>query len=171
MEDVMSRPMNKSQLLAAAHKEEQMLEKLLAGMTPEQLTQAAPPAGWAIKDILAHLYEWHQMFFTWYETGLHGGIPAVPAAGYKWSQLPALNQHIFEKYCQLSPEQTLAMFHESHQKTIRFIEDLPEKDLITPGLYKWMNQNTLMAYLNSITAAHYVWAIKDIRKILQGHET
>jgi hypothetical protein len=82
-----------------------------------------------------------------------------------------MNQSIYEKYCHLTPEQTLAMFRESNQKTIRFIEDLPEKDLITPGLYKWMNQNTLMAYLNSITAAHYVWAIKDIRKILQGHET
>jgi len=162
----MSRPLNKTQLLTAAQKELQVLEILLASLTPAQLTNNPAPGAWAIKDILAHLHEWHQMFFTWYETGLQGGVPAVPAAGYKWSQLPALNQQIFERYCHLTPEQTLTMFRTSHQKTIRLIESLPEVDLTTPGLHKWMNQNTLMAYLNSITASHYVWAVKDIRKIL-----
>ena len=163
----MSRPTNKAQLHDAAQKEQKSLEKLLVNLTPAQMAFSPSPGEWAIKDFLAHLHEWHQMFFTWYETGLQGGMPAVPAAGYKWSQLPALNQYIYEKYCQLTSEQILTMFRESHQKTIQFIELLPEKDLTTPGLYKWMNQNTLLAYLNSVTAAHYVWAVKDIRRILK----
>jgi hypothetical protein len=164
----MPRPLNKIQLLAAIQKGYNALEKILATLTPEQMAFTTAPGGWAIKDILAHLYEWQQMVFIWYETGLRGEMPALPAPGYKWNQLPALNQHIYEKYHHLTPEQALALFHESHQKTEQFIETLSDADLTNPGLYKWMNQNTLMTYLNSATAAHYVWALKEIKKILKG---
>lgn len=164
----MSRPLNKAQLLAAAQKEYTVLEKFITSLTPEQLAFSAAPSAWAVKDVLAHLYEWQQMLFTWYETGLRGEVPAVPAPGYKWSQLPALNQAIYEKYSDLTAEKTLALFRESHQKTIQFIEALSDNDLSTPGLYAWMNQNTLLAYLNSTSAAHYVWALKEAKKALKS---
>ncbi len=163
----MSRPLNKTQLLESIQKEYAALEKFLAPLTSEQMAFAPAPGAWAVKDILAHLVEWQQMFFRWYEAGLRGETPTVPAPGYKWSQLPALNQAIYEQYRGLSPEQAIGMFRQSHQKTIEFIETLPESDLTTPGLYKWMNQNTLMAYLNANTAAHYVWALKDAKKALK----
>jgi hypothetical protein len=162
-----SRPLNKTQLLEAIQKHYTALEKFLAPLTTEQMAFAPAPGKWAVKDILAHLHEWQVMFFGWYEAGLRDEMPEVPAPGYKWNQLPALNQSIYEKYRNLTPEQALAMFRESHQKTVQFIENLPDADLSTPGLYKWMNQNTLMAYLNANTAAHYVWALKDAKKALK----
>ena len=164
----MPRPLNKTQLLAACQKEYTALEKLLAPLTSEQLSHEPKPGGWAIKDILAHLMEWQQMFFIWFESGLRGEIPATPAPGYKWNQLPALNQSIYEKHRALSPGQSLALWRESRQKTLLFIENLTDADLVTPGLYEWMNQHALMAYLNANTAAHYAWARKDIKKILNG---
>lgn len=164
----MPRPLNKIQLLATIQKEYNALEKFLTTLTPEQMTYSSAPGAWAVKDIVIHLYEWQQMLFTWYESGLRGEIPAIPAPGYKWNQLPALNQHIYEKYCDMDPGQTLALFRKSHQKTIQFIEALSDADLTTPGLYKWMNQNALIAYLNSTTAAHYVWAFKEAKKVLKG---
>jgi hypothetical protein len=164
----MSRPLNKTQLLAAIQKEYIVLEKFLALLTPQQLAFSAAPGAWAVKDVLAHLYEWQQMFFTWYETGLLGEMPAVPAPGYKWNQLPALNQAIYEKYYGLPLDEVLKMFRASHQKTVQFMEEIPDSNLAMPGLYPWMNQNTLMSYLNSITAAHYVWALKEAKKALKG---
>lgn len=164
----MSRPLNKAQLLAAIQKEYIALEKFLAPLTPEQLAFSAAPGAWAVKDVLTHLYEWQQMFFNWYKGGQRGENPAIPAPGYKWSQLPALNQAIYEKHRALSAEEVLALFQRSHQKTVQFIENLPETELSTPGLYNWMNQNTLMSYLNSITAAHYIWALKDCKKIINA---
>lgn len=164
----MSRPLNKTQLLESIQKQYAALEKFLAPLTPEQLAHSPAPSAWAVKDILAHLYEWQQMFFRWYEAGLRDKMPEVPAPGYKWNQLPALNQSIYEKYRDLTPEKTLTLFRESHQKTIEFIENLPDADLAMPGLYKWMNNNTLMAYLNANTAAHYAWALKDAKKALKG---
>jgi hypothetical protein len=92
----------------------------------------------------------------------------VPAPGYKWSQLPALNQAIYEKYRLLTSQDVLTLFRESQRKTMQFIESLPEADLTAPGLYPWMKSNALLAYLNSITAAHYVWALKDAKKALKG---
>lgn len=164
----MSRPLNKTQLLESIQKEYTALETFLAPLTAEQMAFSSAPGARAVKDIFAHLVEWQQMFFNWYEAGLRGEMPEVPAPGYKWSQLPALNQAIYEKYRSLTAEQALAMFRESHHKTIELIESLPDADLTIPGLYKWMNQNTLMSYLNSITVAHYVWALKDAKKTLQG---
>ena len=164
----MSRPLNKTQLLAAIDKEYSALEKFLAPLTPAQMAFAPAPGAWAIKDIIAHLFEWQQMFFKWYEGGQRGENPAVPAPDYKWSQLPALNQAIYEKYQSLAAQEALAQFRQSHQKTIDLIESLPDADLLQPGLYVWMSQNSLMSYLNSITAAHYVWALKDAKKALKG---
>ena len=166
----MSRPLNKSELLAAIQKEYAALESLIGSLTPEQLVFSPASSAWSIKDILAHLFEWQQMFFTWYETGLRGETPTVPAPGYKLRQLPALNQSIYEKHQNLSPHTVLTLFRESHKKTVQFIHQLSDADLTTPGLYAWMNQNTLLAYLKANTSSHYIWAIKDCKKILKAQQ-
>jgi hypothetical protein len=151
----MPRPLNKTQLLDVVRNEYQKLEKFLSTLTPEQITSPPAPGEWSVKDILAHLYEWQQMFFRWYEAGLRAETPAVPAPGYKWSQLPTLNQAIYEEFRDLPLEEVVSLFRESHQKTVKLIESLSESDLTSPGLYKWMNQNALMAYINANTGSHY----------------
>jgi hypothetical protein len=104
------------------------------------------------------------MFFNWYETGLRGEKPDVPAVGFKWSQLPTLNQRIYENYRDFPLPDVLSTFRNSHRKTVRLIESLSESDLTTQALYAWMNQNTLISYLAANTSSHYHWAIKEIRK-------
>ena len=39
------------------------------------------------RDILMHLYEWHAMLERWYNEGMTGDTPAMPAPGYKWRTL------------------------------------------------------------------------------------
>ncbi len=163
----MPRPLNKTQLFEVAKKEYRKLETFLSTLTPEQMTTAHPPE-WSVKDILAHLYEWQCMFFTWYETGLSGETPEVPAPGYKWNQLPALNQAIYERFHARPLDEVLSLLRTSQRKTEKFIEDVSDADLTTPGLYPWMNKNTLLAYLNSITAAHFVWALKECKKAIRA---
>ena len=160
----MSRPTNKTQLLDDSQGEYAALEGFLAALTPEQMTLPGVIGEWAVKDVLAHLYEWQQMFFRWYETGLRGEVPSVPAEGYKWSQLPALNQKIYEQYRRHPLPEVLEQFRASHQKTVKLIESLSESDLFTAGLYAWMNQNHLSAYLKANTGSHYRWARTEMRK-------
>ena len=125
------------------------------------------------------------MVLGWVAAGQHGETPHVPAEGYKWNQLPALNEEIRQKHLRRSLDEVQAMFRKSYQKTmetgsqgiavvgghswqfpknLETIEGLPGETLFTSGLYPWMNKNTLAAYFTSCTSSHYRWALKEIRK-------
>lgn len=163
----MPRPTNKPDLLAEALAEYSALEQFLLTLTPEQMIQPLTSGGWSPKDYLAHLYEWQEMFFTWYEGGLRGENPPTPAPGYKWSQLPALNQAIYERFRDLPLEDVLAKFRANHARTVALAESLSESDLFTPGLYPWMRANILSAYISANTGSHYRWALTDLKKALR----
>ncbi|HSO26452.1 MAG TPA: ClbS/DfsB family four-helix bundle protein [Anaerolineales bacterium] len=160
----MPKPSTQQELLAAISKERQALEKQLAGLTPEQMTQPGVMAEWSIKDILAHLVEWQQMVLRWVAAGRRGEAVRAPSEKYNWGQLPALNQEIFERYLTQPLDEVLHAYAASHQEMLDLIDHTPEDQLFTPGLYPWMNKNTLAAYINSSTAAHYRWARTEIRK-------
>ncbi len=164
----MPRPIDKIHLLAESQKEFEALEEFGADLKPNEMTRPGALGEWSVKDVLAHLYEWQQMFFRWYEAGLRGEKPAVPAEGYKWSQLPALNQKIFETYRDYPLDEVVGLLRSSHDKTISLIKALSDEALTTPGLYPWMNQNTLIAYLAANTSSHYHWARTEMRKGLKG---
>ncbi len=160
----MPRPHTKALLLSECQEEHDALEEFLDTLTPEQMTQPGIVGEWSVKDVLAHLYEWEQMVLGWLGTSQRGEMPHVPAEGYKWNQLPALNEEIYKKYRQLRLDEILDMFKESYQQIVETIEGIPEETLFTPGLYPWMNKNTLAAYFTSCTGSHYRWARKEIRK-------
>lgn len=164
----MPRPTTKQQLLAAMQSEHEALEQALAGLTPEQLTRVSRATGWSIKDVLAHLWEWEQMCLGWYRAGLRGKEPAVPAEGFNWAQLPALNQQIFDKHHARPVADVLKAFRQSYRQMLKTATALSEADLFTLGRYAWTRQNTLGAYFVSATSSHYHWARKEIRKCLKG---
>ena len=85
----MPRPKTKEQLLIAMRTERDGLEQALTALTQEQLCATSTITRWAIKDVLAHIFEWEQMCLSWYKAGLKGITPAVPGEGFNWSQLPA----------------------------------------------------------------------------------
>jgi hypothetical protein len=167
----MPRPLNKMQLLIESHRHYEVLDAWISTLSPEQMTRPGILGDWSVKDVLAHLHEWQQMFFRWYAAGLRGENPAVPADGYKWNQLPALNQWIYETYRNHPLEEILDCFHASHRDTIALIETLSDEALTTPGLYPWMNKNALMAYLAANTSSHYQWAYNELRKGLKNLPT
>ena len=49
---------------------------------------------WSVKDLLAHLDAWHELFLGWEAEGSDGGKPAMPAPGFTWAQTPKLNADI-----------------------------------------------------------------------------
>ena len=163
----MPKPQTKPQIISESEKEHENLEQFLAALPPAQMTQPGVLGEWSVKDVLAHLYEWEQMVLGWLEAGRSGEHPHVPAEGYKWSQLPALNEKIRENYCQIPLDEMLKLFRGSYQQIMHTITSLSEEDLFTPGLYPWMNKNTLAAYFISATSSHYRWAYKEMRKGLK----
>jgi hypothetical protein len=163
----MPKPTTKQALIEAAQTERAALEKLLASLISEQLTQPNTVGDWSAKDVLSHLIEWEQMVIKWYETGVKGNVPAVPSEEYNWAQLPRLNQVIYLKHREESLADVLKTFKSSYTIMMKVIESIPEKELFMRGIYPWTRKNTLAAYFVSGTSSHYRWARTVIRKAVK----
>jgi hypothetical protein len=164
----MPRPITRSQLLAEIDKERPALEKQIASLTPGQIADPGTVGEWSVKDVLAHLIEWEQMVIGWVTAGQRGETPAVPAPGYKWSETPALNQHIYEKHRDRPLQEVLDQFHTSHRQILDLLLSLSDEDLTTPRRYPWTRDNALLTYFVSATSSHYRWARTEIRKGLKA---
>ena len=73
---------SKEALISSIEIEHRRFEEML-GSIPEDryLDEGVWGDGWNIRDLLAHLTEWEQMFLNWYRVGLEGGHPEMPAKG------------------------------------------------------------------------------------------
>jgi hypothetical protein len=164
----MPRPTTKQGLLEAIEIEGKALEQLLAGLTPAQMTQPGLVGEWSVKDVLAHLLEWHHMVLNWHSAGLQGKIPATPSETFNWAQLPQLNQQIYEKHCNRPLADIQKELKASHEKTVGTIQGLSEEELFRRGYYAWTKNNTLGTYFVSNTSSHYRWARTSIKKGLKA---
>jgi uncharacterized protein (TIGR03083 family) len=158
----MPEPTTKEGLLQEIHAEREALEKFLAGLAPEQMVQPGALGEWSVKDMLAHLAEWEQLLLVWYNAGLRGEVPPLPAVGYHWDQMDDLNQVIFEKYRDWTLEDMQAYFQDSYRQTLEAVRAMTEEELFTPGRYRWTKQNTLADYVIPCTSEHYQWALAEM---------
>jgi len=163
----MPRPKNKEHLLSAMETEHESLEKVVIDLTPEQIIKTSTNTNYSIKDVLAHLYEWEQMCLGWYEIGMLGKTPALPAEGYNWAQIPALNKAIYEKHKDKSFDEIQRLYRESYTKIHETITSLSEAELFSPGHYAWTKKNALAAYFIGATSSHYLWAKKEVKNCLK----
>ncbi len=122
---------------------------------------------WAVKDVLAHLTAWQDLFMGWHESGLRGETPAMPASGYNWGQTPALNQAIYTAHCGESLAEARAAFEASHQRVRALVNALSNEDIFERGRFPWTRQNALSTYLIPATSSHYHWALTEMRKGLK----
>ena len=166
----MPNPTTKGALLASIRTEWGALEEFLATLTPQQMDVPGVIAEWSVKDVLAHLAEWEQLLLVWYQAGLRGEIPPLPAPGYSWAQMDDLNQKIYEKYCERSLEDVLAYFRASHLQVLEAVQAMTDDELFTPGRYAWTKQNALAAYVVPCTSEHYDWARQEMLKGLKKKE-
>ncbi|HMN14072.1 MAG TPA: ClbS/DfsB family four-helix bundle protein [Bellilinea sp.] len=160
----MPRPQTKTDLITQFDIQAAKLAKALDTLDVKWISKPGAVGEWAIKDLIGHLDAWHRMVLDWYEIGRGGGTPAVPAPGLKWSQLPELNQRIFEAYKDRSWDDIKGAFTESQRGVRELIDSINEEQLFLRGWYPWMNNNALASYLTSVGPSHYDWAIKEIKK-------
>jgi hypothetical protein len=154
----------KTDLLAEIRKERKALELLIAQLTQDEITRPGVLGEWSVKDILAHLVEWEQMFLGWYRAGQQGQVPHTPAPGYKWNQLAALNLAIYERYRANSAEEVLGWFECSFRAIFQTVEEMTEAELLATDCYAWTNKHMLLGWVEANTSKHYAWARTMIRK-------
>jgi len=100
----------------------------------------------------------------WYEVGMRGEKPDMPAKDYTWKTIPALNAKIWEKSQSSSLKEALQLLQTTHQKEMNIIESRTNEELFEKRYYKWTGTTSLGAYFISSTSSHYDWAMKLLRK-------
>lgn len=166
----MARPTTKDELLALSDKNYNKLNDLIESVPKEKQEINFPfeDRDKNIRDVLAHLHEWHLMMEKWYTTGMKGETPVIPAKGYTWKTLPDLNAVIWEKYQNVSLADIKKDLDESHKKITALIKSHSNEELFTKSLYPWTKTTSLGSYFISNTSSHYDWAFKKIRKFTKS---
>jgi len=127
--------------------------------------------GWTLSDLVAHLAEWQYMFLGWYEDGLRGATPEIPAPGFKWSETRRLNRAIWEKHRARSHAEVRAEFDSGYTRILRIVEALSPRRLFRPGHFAWTGKHPVTTYIGPNTASHYRFAIKAIKRWLKDAPT
>lgn len=164
----MPRPTSKSQLVAAA---QAGYDELMSRVEPlagrEEREFAFEDRDRNIRDVLAHLVEWHRMLRRWYDEGMTGGKPAIPGDGYTWRTLPALNQEIWQAAQDLALPDVTSALARSHADMMTIIKGHSDEELFTRKRYRWTGSTSLGAYLISATSSHYDWALTKLRRAVR----
>ncbi|MCB1138192.1 MAG: ClbS/DfsB family four-helix bundle protein [Leptospiraceae bacterium] len=154
---------DKADFLNTSEKEWKQFLSLLEGLTePELLENGVWGENWNIRDMMAHIHEWHNMVLKWHSEGQKGSVE-MPAPGYKWSETPRLNHDIYEEYRSLPHAEAEKRMKATHAKLRKLAESLTEKQLLEPAQFAWCGKNAITTYLAAAIISHYRWGQKKIK--------
>lgn len=165
----MLRPQSKEELVLLSSAQFDKLQCLVDSYDAEEQRMEFPKGTMNrnIRDILAYLDHWHRMMLKWYNEGMAGNKPEMPAPGYTWLTVPKLNREIWEMHRNTDLEIVKGRLNESYEKVKEVIASHTNEELFTKKLYPWTGSTSLGSYLTSTTSSHYDWAYKFIRKAMK----
>jgi hypothetical protein len=163
----MARPTNKAALTEASGAGFRLLLAEVEAIPADLRDMEFPFDGRdrTIRDVVGHLHEWHKLMLGWYDIGMRGEKPDIPAAGFTWRTTPDLNRELWAEHQGISVEAALQLFAQSHQAVHDLILQHTDEELFTKELYAWTGTTSLGAYLVSSTSSHYDWGLKKIKRL------
>lgn len=121
-----------------------------------------------LRDVLIHLYEWHQLLLHWVHVNQSGvKTPFLPEP-YNWKTYGAMNQEFWQKHQSTTYAQAKDMLLESHQQVLAMIQTFSSEELFTKAYFSWTGTTSLGSYCVSATSSHYDWAIKKIKQYIRN---
>ncbi|MHA2028313.1 MAG: ClbS/DfsB family four-helix bundle protein [Candidatus Kariarchaeaceae archaeon] len=160
----MSYEEDKVKLIDNIHKSWRLLFTTLNKVPKNRWEEPGVLNKWSIKDILAHLHEWHNMLDLWHNIGIEGKTPETPLPGYKWNQLREVNEIIYQKYKNMGLAVVLKNLENTHERVLKLSHEVPAEAIFTKGYFKWTGNTYFRSYIRSNSSGHYNWAKKHIRK-------
>ena len=171
----MGRPTTKADLMTAANDNYQKLNTLIAGLTTKELTTnfhfaddgKKKEAHWKrdqnLRDVLIHLYEWHQLLLNWVQSNRSGEETPFLPRPYNWKTYGEMNLFFWKKHQNTPLEEAKKMLAQSHTEVLQLAEIFSNEELFSKGVYKWVGGSTLGSYFVSTTSSHYDWAMKKLK--------
>ena len=175
----MPRPRNKEDLLKAAKENYETLTALIEGLSEKELSTpfdfsnqpAKKEAHWSrdknVRDILIHLYEWHELLIKFPKNNQcvsdkKSAIAFLPSE-YSWKTYGEMNVMFWKRHQTTSLEKAKKLFAQSHAQVMKMIEGYSNEELFTKGFFPWTGNVDFGSYFVSTTSSHYDWAIKKIK--------
>lgn len=171
----MARPTTKDELVEASNKNFTTLWQVISSMPEVALNTEfnftadlkKKEAHWLrdkdLRDVLIHLYEWHQLLLCWVESNIAGNkSPFIPKP-YNWKTYGEMNIQFWEKHQTTSLENAKEKVKASHESVLRLVEKFSNNELFTKQFYDWTGSTSLGSYCISVMPSHYDWAAKKIR--------
>lgn len=168
----MSRPTTKPDLIEAANKQFDKLWKLIDTMSKEEQNETFlfEDRDKNLRDILIHLYEWHQLLLNWVTSNQNGDSRPFLPAPYNWRTYPQMNVGFWEKHQNTPYNDSIKMVKESHLSVMKLIETFSNDELFMKNQFSWTGNSTLGSYCVSATSSHYDWAMKKIKKHIKTYK-
>ena len=171
----MVRPQTKENLMIAAKENFEKLNTLISKMSDKELTtpfdfskdEKKKEAHWKrdknLRDVLIHLYEWHQLILNWVESDQKGEEKPFLPEPYNWRTYGDMNVEFWKKHQNISLEDATRNLEKSHKDVLELAEKFTNEELFSRKIYKWVGGSTLGSYFVSTTSSHYDWAIKKLK--------
>lgn len=171
----MARATTKADLMSSANAQFDKMWKLVGTMSEEQqnalfapeMATAGKETHWGrdknLRDVLVHLYEWHQLLLNWVRSNSKGERRSFLPDPYNWKTYAMMNIGFWKKHQSTPLTDAKVKLKESHGKVMSLIETFSDDELFAKGAFDWTGASTLGSYCVSATASHYDWAIKKIK--------
>lgn len=172
----MPRASTKYDLITDANDKFNKLWKLINTMSDEEQNATfdfgndfnKKEAHWArdknVRDVLIHLYEWHQLLLAWVKANQNGEARQFLPEPYNWKTYAQMNVGFWEKHQSTPYEKSKDILMESHANVMEMIDTFTNDEIFVKNLFLWTGTNTLGSYCVSVTASHYDWAMKKIKQ-------
>lgn len=171
----MARPATKTDLINAATTNYEKMNVIIAELTEIELStpfdftedEKKKEAHWIrdknLRDVVIHLYEWHQLLLGWVCSNLKGVQRSFIPKPYTWKTYGDMNVDFWKKHQKTTLEQSKEMLNKSHNEVISLLEKFSNEELFSKGIYTWVGASTLGSYFVSATSSHYDWAMKKLK--------
>lgn len=163
----MVRPTNKDGLLLLSQSNYEKLTSLIDSIPLEKQLGAFPfeDRDRNIRDVLIHLYEWHQLYLNWteYNTTNKEIFPFIPAP-YNWKTYPLMNIEFWKKHQTTDFNVAQKMLAQSHYQVMKRISQFSNEELYIKKYFPWTGSTHLASASISATSSHYDWASNKIKK-------
>lgn len=160
----MARPTTRDELLRASDDGLQAVWDRAAALPAGSRWEDPDDRDRCVRDVVAHLREWQRMMLTWYDDGMAGRTPVMPAPGHTWRTLPVLNAQIWARYQDTTEQEVRDGLAETHARLRAIITSHTDDELFVKKCYPWTGSTSLGSYLVSATSSHYAWAETKLRR-------